>query len=91
MPQGGDEGLGVPVPEWSKINKALANRCPAGRLDHVGLERDLVNISQPFQSIAHEWLAACDPKATRMGQVQQHAPATQVDVVCPSVTSISAS
>ena len=72
LTQGGDEGLGVPVAKRRVIYQALANRCPAGCLYHVGLERGFVDKDEPFQMVAHIRLSACDPEAPRQCHVRAH-------------------
>ena len=61
MAQGGDEGLGLPVAKGRVIDQTRPAGCPSGRLDHVGLERCLVDKCQPCQHVAHEGLTLANP------------------------------
>ena len=63
--QGGDERLGAPVPKRGVVDQALADRGPAGGLHKLGIERCLVDESQPLQCVTHERLAPGDPEGAR--------------------------
>ena len=61
MAQGSNEGLGVPMAKGCMVDQALTSRAPVGGLDHVGLDRGLVDEAQPCQHVPHAGLAARDP------------------------------
>jgi len=64
MPQGTNERLGAPVPEWGVINQTLSARRPAS-----GLDRGFVDEGQSFQMPGHEGLAPGDPYAAQVGHI----------------------
>ncbi len=69
MAQGANERLAAPMPERCVIDQALPARGPAGSLDHVGLDRGLVDKGQSCQMPGHEGLAFADPDALTVGHV----------------------
>ena len=68
--QGGDGGLGAPVTEGRVVDETVADRCPAGGLDHVRLQGRLIDEDQPVQGLAHEGLAPGDPEPAGAGDVR---------------------
>jgi hypothetical protein len=65
VPEGGNEGLGIPVAKGRVAYQPLADRSPAGGLDEIGLEGGFIDEGQPFQKVAHEGLALHSPTVTR--------------------------
>ena len=41
--ESGDEGLRIPMTEGGMVDQSLADRCPTGGLDEIGLEGGLVD------------------------------------------------
>jgi hypothetical protein len=80
--QGGDEGLGAPASERCVVDEAVADRRPAGGLDHVGLQRRLVDEDQAIQGLAHERLAPGDPDPASVGDVRSPLFCGQKDFFC---------
>ena len=68
--QTGNEGLRVPVAERRMIDQPLTDRCPACRLDHVGLEPSLVQKHEPFQMPGHDGLAVSLPDPALLGHIR---------------------
>ena len=69
MSQGTDKGLCAPVSERGVIDQTPPARCPTCCIGHIGLDRDLVNESQPFQMVGHEGLALVIQTRRRVGDV----------------------
>lgn len=64
-----NKGLGVPVAEGRMVDEALADGCPAGVLDEVGLQARLVDEDQHFQHVGHVGLACLNPDPAPLGDV----------------------
>ena len=70
MAQGGNEGLGAPVAEGRMVDQARAFRGPSGGLDHVRLQRGLVDETYAWQQVAHEGLTPRDPDMARLADLR---------------------
>ena len=52
------------------IDQSFSDRCPAGSLDHFGVQRGLIDKYQALQELAHERLTLVDPDMPQMRDIK---------------------